>query len=300
MQSASRNQALSCSAASRWAAGACVLRLGVFVATVCVLFFALLLRLVQADGREAMWAAGARAMQYPGASHEAVRRLQLNGVGISFRTQTVDAALADVLAYYEGLCDTDIATQSVRNESTGYVACLDMGRAPQNLGALVQRFIGFSETGDLREVGALRYVFARRVEGSAENETFLFTMWADSTIDIDRMLPHQNADAAGQDLVGVPRPLGSQRILSAREAQRPSGVFVYRVLAKSAGEIESFYRRELTKAGWKIIEKNPSESIQIDGTYMLSAEKDGRLVTVLSRSGTSSQTVLTILGSERS
>jgi hypothetical protein len=75
---------------------------------------------------------------------------------------------------------------------------------------------------------------------------------------------------------------------------------VYRVVTKSAQEIETFYRTELPRNGWSIIERNPAESIRIDGTHMLSAEKGNRLVSVLSRPGEASQTVLTILASEPS
>jgi hypothetical protein len=239
-------------------------------------------------------------MQYPDAPHEEVRQLQLNGLRVSFRTRTVDIPIAEVLAHYEAICGTAIATQTARNEGAGYVACLDLGDASQDLGALATRFLSFAETGDLREVGDLRYVFARRVVSRAGDKTFLLTMWADSAVNLYGMLPHAGADAAGRDLVGVPRPPGSQRILSAWEARQPSGVVIYRVVAKSAEDLQSFYRIELPRNGWSIIERDPSESIQINGIHMLSAEKGNRLITVLCRSGEASHTVLTILASEPS
>jgi hypothetical protein len=133
-----------------------------------------------------------------------------------------------------------------------------------------------------------------------DDKTFLLTMWADSAFNLYRMLPRAGADAAGRDLVGVPRPPGSQRVLSAWEEQQPSGVLVYRVAGRSAEAVESFYRAELPRNGWTIIERHPSESIQVDGTHMLSAEKDNRLVTVLSQPSEASQSVLTILASEPS
>jgi hypothetical protein len=261
---------------------------------------ALVLRSARADFTEVLWGVGSQIMAFPGAHDEGARQLQLNGVRLSFRTQTVEASLADVLDHYEAVCGTAIATQTARNDHAGYVACLDMGDASQDLGALVNRLVSFSETGDLRELGAPRYVLARRVASGSGDKVFLLTMWADSAFDLYRMLPRAGADAAGRDLVGVPRPPGSQRILSAWEARQPSGVLVYRVAAKSAEELESFYRAELPRAGWTIIERNPSESVRVDGSHMLSAEKDNRLVTVLCRSGEASQTVLTILASEPS
>jgi len=277
-----------------------LLRLAVFLSVVCVLAAALLLRSARADATEVLWAVGSQITGFPGAPHEGVRQLQLNGLRVSFRTQTVEGPLADVLAHYEATCGTAIATQSARNDSAGYIACLDMGDAPQDLGALTNRFLRFAKTGDLRDVGDPRYIMARRVASGSEDKTFLLTMWADSAFNLHRMLPRAGADAAGRDLVGVPRPPGSQRILSAWEERQPSGVLVYRVAGKSAQAIESFYRAELPKNGWTIIERHPSESIQVDGTHMLSAEKDNRLVTVLSQPSEASQSVLTILASEPS
>lgn len=306
---------------------ASLLRLGLFVTAVLILAVAVLLGSVRADVTEVLWGVGERIMEYPHAPHERARRLHLNGAAVSFRTQTVDAPLGDVLAHYEALCGTRdarladrltsllemhadlpssqhalraITTQTARSENTGYVACLNMNGATRDLDALATRLLRFSRTGDLREVGDLQYVFARRVASGAGDKTFLFTMWADAEINLYRMLPRAGADAAGHDLVGVPRPSGSERILSAREALQPSGVFVYRVPGKSAQDLEAFYRNELSSRGWAIIERNTAESVAVDGIHMLSAEKEARLVTVLSHSGEGSQTVLTILASEPS
>lgn len=298
MRSASRGVALR-----RWAARvgpAPLLRLGMFTAVVCVSGTALVLHSARAEFTEALWGAGARIMAFPGAPHEGVRQLRLNGVRLSFRTQTVESSLGEVLDHYEAICGTSIATQAARNDQAGYVACLDVGDAAQDLGALANRFVRFSETGDLRDLGAPRYVFARRVESRLGGHVLLLTMWADSAFNLYRMLPRRGADAAGRDLAGVPRPAGSQRILSAWEEQEPSGVLVYRVAAKSARELEQFYRAELPSAGWRFIERNRSESVRVDGTYLLFAEKGDRLVTVLCRSVGASQSVLTILASEPS
>jgi len=300
---------------------------GFFAMAVCLVGFSLLLRSVRADVTEALWQVGEELMEYPGATHERVRQLNLNGAPFSFRTQTVDAPLADVLAHYQALCaihDAQLAnqltsplethpsspsspgpfrgltTQTARNGNGGYVACLDMGGAPKDLGVLADAFLRFSRTGDLREVGGPRYVFARRVPSSVGDRTFLLTMWTDSAVNLYQMLPRGGLDASGHDPVGVPRPPGSQRILSAREALQPSGVFVYRVVDTSTEALESFYRNELSGTGWTIIERNPSESVTVDGVRMISAGRENRLVTVLSHSGEGPHTVLTILTSEPS
>jgi len=276
---------------------------------------------------ETLLGVGAQIMEYPGSREETVRQLQLNGVSLSFRTQTVEASLADVLAHYEALCAMRdgglgeqlttllsshtaapsnqgvlhaVTSQTSSDESAGYVACLDMGEAPQGLQALARKFLSFSQTGNLRDIGELRYVLARRVASDPREKTFLLAIWADSSFYVRQMLPLDGADAEGRDPVGVPRPSGLQRVLSAWEAQTPSSVYVYKMPATSAAEVASYYRRELPRNGWAIIERNPFESMEIDGILILSAEKDNRFVTVLSKSGESSQAMLTILASEPS
>lgn len=274
-----------------------VLRLGFFLMASGALISAILVRSVQAEVTEVLQGMSAEIMRYPGTPQEDLRELLLNGVRISFRTQTVHAPLAEVLAHYEALCD---GSDARLNETAGHVACVDMSEARQDLRSLAERFVRFAETGDLRQLGELRYVHARRLASATGEKTFVFTMWADSDFNLHRMLPGASADAAGRDLDGVPRPPDSQRVLSAWEAQQPSGVVVYRVASKSAAELESFYRIELPKNGWAVVERNPSESIEIDGIHMISAEQGNRLVTVLSHRGEGKQTVLTILVSEPS
>ncbi len=326
MKSADRDEASGSRAVSGTRRLVAIFRSGVFLVLVCVAAFGLLLRSVRAEMREALWGFGAQVMEYSDAPHEAVRQLQLNGASLSFRTQTVDAPLADVLEHYEALCEARdaglaeqlttflsihsgapsmsvgvlgaITTQTASGEGAGYVACLDMGDPPRGLEALASEFVRFAETGDLRSIGELRYVLARRVPNFAGEKTFLLTVWADAALRLDRMLPRDGADAAGRDPVGVPRPPGTQRILSAWEVQQPSSVFVYHFSANRATEVQSFYRRELPRNGWTIVERNPLESMEVDGIRMLSAENGDRLVTVLSHIGESSQGVLTIAISE--
>jgi hypothetical protein len=141
---------------------------------------------------------------------------------------------------------------------------------------------------------------ARRAISGPREKTFLLAMWADSEVNLYRMLPHMGSDAAGRDLVGMPRPPDSQRVLSVWEDRQPSGVFVYRVATSSAEQLEAFYRRELPRHGWRLIERFAAETIQVDGIHMLSAEKGDVLVTMLSHSHGASPALLTILASEPS
>ncbi|MBT8470838.1 MAG: hypothetical protein HKN10_01625 [Myxococcales bacterium] len=246
-------------------------------------------------------------MSYPGAPPEPARLLRLNGGLFSFRTQTVEASLDEVVLHYQLLCSgrhaglfERLSTQSARGKDAGHVVCLDMGDAPRDLRSLANGFVRFSETGDIGALGGLRYMRARRVSGAPVEQTLVLTVWADSPFNLFQMLPADDADAGGSDVPAVPRPRSSQRLLSAWEAGSPSGFVVYRVPNQSGADLVSFYRDELSASGWTIIERHPSESIAIDDVRMISAERGKRMVTVLTRSTDASDTVLSILISEPS
>lgn len=284
-----------------------LLRLGLFLLVLGAVASAALLRSAHAEVAHFWRGRGADAMSYPGAPPEAVRVLQLNGVHVSFRTQTIAAPLDEVLRHYESLCTgrgaglvERLSMQSVRGKDVGHVACLDMGDVPRSLSSLADRFVRFSEAGDLAELGGLRYMRARRVSDMPGEHTFILTVWADSAFNLFRMLPVGGADAGGGDIVAVPRPRRSQRLLSASEAGSPSGFVVYRVPHESAAALESFYRNELSANGWTIIERHPSESTAIDDIRTISAERENRTVTVFVRPSDPSATVLYILISEPS
>lgn len=280
-------------------------RLALFLMVMAAAVFVLFHQTVQADPVEALLRSGAELMEYLGAPQEPVRDLELNGVTVSFRSQTVDAPIDVVLDHYESICAArnaglveQLSAQVARTDDAGYIACLDTGGTARGLPALAQQFLRFSVTGNLAELGGLLYARAHSVSGASGPRTFLFTMWSDGALDLFGMLPSGWDDATGSDVEGVPRPTGSQRILSATETGKPSGLVVYRLRGNSPSDLESFYRAELLKRGWSIIERHPSESISIDGIRMLAAEQGNRLVTVLVEPREASETILTILTSE--
>jgi hypothetical protein len=270
---------------------------------------ALLLREARAEFDGAMMGLGSRAMRLPGTSLTEARTLQINGVDVLFQTQVVDASLAHVLRHYRGVCGTargglgnagaliaSLATRSRITDRDGYVACVETGVS--DLETLAERLAKFSKTWDLADVGPLRYAYAMRAIDGSEARTFLLTMWSDASIDLRGFIPFDTADAMGTDPVDLPRPPSSQRILSANEVSAPSGVYVYRAQAASAAEFVRSYRRALLERGWAILERNPQESIQVDGVRALSADKGGRTLSVLVHADTSLATVVTLLVSE--
>jgi len=284
-------------------------RATLFIVVAGAVTCALLLREARAEFDGAMMGLGSRAMRFPGTSLSEVRTLQINGADVLFQTQVVDAPLAHVLRHYRSVCGTarrgfsdsgsliaSLATRSRITDRDGYVACVETGAS--DIETLAARLAKFSKTWDLADVGPLRYAYAMRAVDRSEDRTFLLTMWADASIDLRGFIPLGTADAMGTDPVELPRPPSSQRILSATEVSAPSGVYVYRVHAASAAEFARHYRRALLERGWAILERNPQESIEVDGVQALSADKGGRTLSVLVHADKSLATVVTLLVSE--
>ena len=285
---------------SRAKPAACA-RVTVFCVGVVVVLSTFAFRVVRADVRERLFEAGEAMMAYPGAPHEGVRQLRLNGIEISFRVRTVSERLQEVLEHYESLCKSGaIALDAQRNRETGYVACLAADQRPPDAGTVVERLVEFARTRQLLTLGGFRYAFAREFGRDSKRGVLLLTAWSDSAFDLADLLPTANGDAAGHDPPGLPRPPGTQRVLSASELGRPSGVFVYRVQHPNLDHLRRSYRGRLVADGWSIIERSPGESIQIDDIRMFAAEKNGTLATVLLRSSDYETPVLTILTSEPS
>lgn len=299
-----------------------VLRLTLYISLLSAIAALFFLRQARAALDEAMLGFGSSLMAYPGSGREAVRHLQVNGARVHFRTETVDARFDEVLDYYEALCDgrdaflaeqlsvllaehpgapdegatlRSIATTAARDEGRGYVACLDMGDRAVSLDAMVSRFARFSRTGDLHEIGQVRYAYAQPIEGSADRHTFLLTMWMAADFNVFDVIPREGADAAGRDPIDVPRPPSSKRILSSREVGQSSAVSVYFANASSPATLEKFYREQLPAHDWKILERHPGEHLQVNQTTVVTAERGSEMVTILAHPSALDRTVLTIL-----
>lgn len=276
--------------------------------TVALVFSGIVLRRVSAEVDAGLLDFGSRAMTFPGASPSETRLVRINGVGISMRSEVVHAGLTEVLAHYRGVCAHDdeprgymsvlaaLATRSVTTTADGYVACVDIGAA--SLDTLAGKLHRFSETWDLADLGRARYVYAQRAHDRPTSETFVLTMWSSHSLSLRDLLPADGDDALGSDPAGIPRLPNTQRLLSAKEDLEPSGVFVYRALHTSPSDLISVYRQWLRKHAWRIIERNPGESVQIDDIHLLSAERASRQITFVAHANDSGGTLLTLLTSE--
>lgn len=161
----------------------------------------------------------------------------------------------------------------------GLLACIETGH-PLTLSEVTERLGAFTRTGDLAALGSLRYVLAKR-EGAA---TSLLVLWTEGSVPLLRMFP-KRGDAPGRDLVDVPRPEHSSRLLSAADFGAPYSVTVYRS-PLSPSTVQKWYARALAQHGWRVTEVKRSS---------LLARRGERCIIVRSRAATAGTTTASIV-----
>lgn len=166
-----------------------------------------------------------------------------------------------------------------REESTheGFVACLDTGGA---LGPseLAKRIHAFASSGNLTDLGELRYVLAHR-QGDT---TTALVLWTQGDFPLLRMFP-EHGDAPGADPLGVPRPSQAERVLSAAERDAPYSLTLYRISSGPAAALAE-YLDGLKRAGWIVTPGQPNTAVARQGgrTVLIGAAATSPLKTTLS------------------
>jgi len=133
------------------------------------------------------------------------------------------------------------------SERKGYAACF----AREGRGGfqdLMTRFQRFSDTGDFASFGQLRYVYARRSEGS--DSTHVLTVTGLGKLPLLEMFPDQG-DAPGQDVVEGVRPPDARRTLAAQLEGSQMQLTAYESSA-NAQEALSAYDRQLSPQGYQV------------------------------------------------
>jgi len=257
-------------------------------------------RVVDAQMDELLHGLGAELMSYPASPTELPRAVYVNGARFFLRSTTVEAPVDEVLDHYQALCEGRDAGLSARlselagkisihgasntrrtgGASGGHVSCLDLGPVAVDATNLIYRLLLFTQTGNAAQVGALRYAYARPSDDDP-GQSFLLTMWTEGPLDLFEVLPMKGLDVPGRDPEGLPRPPGMQRILSAWQSDEPYGLTLYSTGARPEEALETFYRRELSKRGWKLLDAAADKPLVTGGTRVLGFERDGQMVTVL-------------------
>ena len=104
----------------------------------------------------------------------------------------------------------------------GQISCFT--RTDQTtLGGFVDRLTRFMATGDVSELGDMRYAVARRV---TDRSTHVLAIWTQGRFNIADMFP-EKGDAPGNDLPEIPRPQESTRLFSADFPGHPYAARIY-------------------------------------------------------------------------
>ena len=146
----------------------------------------------------------------------------------------------------------------------GAVACLDAGDRPLDFESFVAAAKRFSETGELTELGGLRYIY---VEATDEGSSFL-TMWNQGAVNIKAMFPSQG-DVPGWDLPGFPRPEGSRRILSAAEDTAKNAITLYSMPGQTEKGLSKFLKERLPESVWKPVQLEGKAREQLDASHSM-------------------------------
>jgi hypothetical protein len=259
----------------------------------------LTLRAARAQIREGLHGFGAELMSWQSARvHSAPRRLSLNGFELHLVTAGTKERVAEALDRFEAVCRKRggvSVPEAIRgklpegldgtlrqdSEHEGFLACLDTG-APLSLDELATRLEAFSQSGDLKAVGELRYVFARR-SGDA---TTLIVFWTECSASLFDLFP-QAGDARGSDPPDVPRPAKTKRLVSAVEHGQPYSLALYSA-EWATDALEDWYESALRGAGWTV---SPQET---PGTLL--AHRGSRSLVIRVARARSGQTVASVLG----
>ncbi len=254
----------------------------------------------RAQVTESLLGLGPQMMAYAGArSQDAPRDLVLNGEVIRFSSGTADRAAGEVLDFFEarcaesdgGLYEQVLAVHEAQPEvvpappdrgmalredhgTRGYVACIDFGSSI-GFGELTARIDRYRQSGDVSDIGEMRYVFVEQAEVDGAPRTHFVAMWTTGSLSLARMFPEQG-DAPGRDIEGVGRPPSARRVLTGFERGVPYAMSVYQSREDEA-DLERFYRRTLEREGFSFLDG----ARQPDAPRTLVAEQGERMVTIV-------------------
>lgn len=147
------------------------------------------------------------------------------------------------------------------------ILCLER-REGTGMRDVVQRLSDFARTGELGEVGDLRYVYARKTDGGKVHVLSTFT---EGRFNLYKVIGNAGVEQGGSDPPATPRPPNATRVWSAQLGGSMFGVYLFD--STSAPEqILRFYDESLPARGWKLLvdySRIGSRVWECDGVTML-------------------------------
>lgn len=282
-----------------------ILRVSAVLAICASIVGYVIVRRARADVQEVMLGVGAQMMHFNHADHhDAPRALFLNGQQIMLATASTHKTVDEVLDYYEARCksrdgdfnaDIDRAARTEHQEISagseglfdttlrddkgdrGFVACLDTGRDHLTIQQVLDRIRNFTRSGDVSDVGNLRYAY---IDASGQS-THIVTFWTEHHLNVRSMFP-ASGDSPGRDIIDVPRPPAARRFLSAWEEGYPQSIALYADSSANERGLRRFYTQTLPHHGWTILDPTRARSLRGhptgDVSHVLAAERNDQSV----------------------
>lgn len=180
------------------------------------------------------------------------RGCQAMNVGFDRLGEKLSEAKRDELADKLGV--PSLSSLGVISERTGegeqlegVVICLAANETRRGI-PLTDRLQSFLDTGDLAEVGELRYIYARKA--SEGNGTHLRVLWTEGSFDFFHMFNGDGEDAPGTDPSGAPRPPRASRLIDASVQGQPYNLWLYESNLP-VDDVLAYYDAEM-KPPWKV------------------------------------------------
>jgi len=169
----------------------------------------------------------------------------------------------------------------------GLVACFADDDAEGGSSGAARRIGRFLSSGDLRALGKLRYVVAKKAKSG---KTHVVTAWTDSSFDLTRLLPSEG-DAPGSDADGMPRPVRARRLLTAGIEGVGHGVRIYESAATSK-DVLSALDTSMPSLGW---ERNHAFEVSVPDGRAFSREGRDLLVFTEVDSDQSDRSIISVV-----
>lgn len=161
------------------------------------------------------------------------------------------------------------------------IMCLER-REGTGLRDVVRRLTDFARTGDLGEVGDLRYVYARKTDGGKVHVLSTFT---EGRFNLYKVIGNEGVEPGGADPAATPRPPNSTRTWSAQLQGSMFGVYLFDSTS-TPEQVLQFYDESLPARGWKSLVQHSGIGAHLweyEGVTMLVQafrDDDGTRVTV--------------------
>lgn len=283
-----------------------LVRAGVYLGALGLVFGAIQVRSARAEVKNRTLEMGRQMKELAKATQHDVNRINLNGQTMFLGSSSAEDSVKGVLDRYQGYCQKNLAQPAdswrklaadknapppedtllgggvMRTDAgdEGTVICFTKGA--ESKATTSEAFKSFGETGELGAIGGLRYAYAYK---SAKGNTVVLTAWTDDKFNLVKMVPEDGKDSGGADFEGLPRPPGTQRVLSAVVEGTPFGVNLYRGGASPEKVMEGL-DAQMHERGWFTfdteLDKRPEFESEKNKPLAHVYEKDGIVLTVSS------------------